>query len=59
VTVDLHPSAKERIAELISRAIPLIDVEHGKFVKRVSDGTVFLILAIKRCLTGDHCTMPC
>jgi hypothetical protein len=45
VTVDLHPSARARITELISQAIPLLDVEHGKFVKRASEGVVFLFLA--------------
>lgn len=45
MTVDLHPSARARITELVSKAIPLLDIEHGKFVKRASEGVVFLILA--------------
>lgn len=45
MSVDLHPSAKARITELISKAIPLLDVENGKFVKRTSEGLVGLFMA--------------
>jgi Apea-like HEPN len=45
VTVDLHPDCKARITELVSKALPLLDVLHGKFVKRSSEGIVFLFLA--------------
>ena len=45
MTVDLHPDCKARITELVSKALPLLDVEHGKFVKRTSEGIVFLFLA--------------
>jgi hypothetical protein len=45
VAIDLHPSARARITELISKAIPLIDVENGKYIKRTSGGIVFLFLA--------------
>jgi hypothetical protein len=45
VTVNLHSACKTRVTELISKALSLIDVEHGKFVKRTSEGVVFLFLA--------------
>lgn len=45
MAIDLHPNAKARIMELLSKAITLIDVNHGKFVKRTSGGTVFLFMA--------------
>jgi hypothetical protein len=45
MTVDLHPGARARIIQLISQAIPLLDIEHGKFVKRASEGTDYLFMA--------------
>jgi hypothetical protein len=45
VAIDLHPNAKARIAEIVAGALPLMDVDHGKFIRRASEGVALLVMA--------------
>ncbi len=45
VAIDLHPNAKARIAEIVARALPLIEMDHGKFLRRASGGVMLLLMA--------------
>jgi hypothetical protein len=43
--IDLHPDCKARVIELLTQALPKIDVTHGKFIKRSTEGILRLIVA--------------
>ncbi|MCA6112043.1 HEPN domain-containing protein [Bradyrhizobium cenepequi] len=45
MALDLHPNAKARITEIVAGALPLIDVDHGKYISRASEGVLLIVMA--------------
>jgi hypothetical protein len=43
--IDLHPACKIRVVELIAAALPFIEVDNGKYLKRTSDAVSRLLVA--------------
>jgi hypothetical protein len=45
MAIELHPDCKTRVVDLLAQALPKIDIAHGRFVSRSTEGVLRLLIA--------------